>query len=299
MAKVLHKSVLLDEAVGFLDVKRGETYIDATLGAGGHTKKILERGGKVLGIDIDPKSITRVSRDFSVSIKEEEGILSGKTPSLTITQGNFANLESIARKFGVWETPGIVFDLGFSSIQLEEGGKGLSFQKDEPLDMRLDPRLGVTAADLVNGLNQRQLYELFSRYGEEPNSRHLARAISIARIKKKIETSGELARVIEKSSNRQGKIHPATRVFLALRIAVNDELVNLEKGLTQAASLLKSKGRLVVISFHSLEDRIVKNFFRGRGDLRILTARPIVPSREEVLDNPRSRSARLRVAEKN
>ena len=299
MAKVLHKSVLLDEAVGFLDVKRGETYIDTTLGAGGHTKKILERGGKVLGIDIDPKSITRVSRDFSVSIKEEEGILSGKTPSLTITQGNFANLESIARKFGVWETPGIVFDLGFSSIQLEEGGKGLSFQKDEPLDMRFDPRLGVTAADLVNGLNQRQLYELFSRYGEEPHSRHFARVIGIARIKKKIETSGELARVIEKSSKRQGKIHPATRVFLALRIAVNDELVNLEKGLTQAASLLRSKGRLVVISFHSLEDRVVKNFFRKRGDLKILTAKPIVPSREEVLDNPRSRSARLRVAEKN
>ena len=299
MAEVSHKSVLLDESVGFLDVKKGETYIDATLGAGGHTKKILELGGKVLGIDIDPKAITRASRDFSVPIEEGGGILSGKTPSLTITQGNFANLESIARKFGVWETSGILFDLGFSSIQLEEGGKGLSFQRNEPLDMRFDPKLGVTAADLVNGLNQRQLYELFSRYGEEPNSRHFARAISIARIKKKIETTGELAKIIVGATKYRSKVHPATRVFLALRIAVNDELGNLEKGLTQAASLLKSKGRLVVISFHSLEDGIVKNFFKEREDLKILTAKPLVPSREEVLDNPRSRSARLRVAEKN
>jgi 16S rRNA (cytosine1402-N4)-methyltransferase len=164
--------------------------------------------------------------------------------------------------------------------------------------MRLDPRLGVTAADLINALNEGELYELFSRYGEEHFARRLARALVSSRRKEKITTSSQLAALVEQTLGRSGKIHPATRVFMALRIAVNDEIGNLRKGLLQAAESLEGEGRVVVISFHSLEDREVKHFFQGRGDLRILTDGPVTPSADEVSANPRSRSAKLRAAEK-
>lgn len=298
MANLGHKSVLLNESLDFLNIKKGETYIDATFGSGGHTKKILEAGGKVLAIDIDPEAVKRGSQNFSIDLQDKEGILFGERENLILTQGNFADLESIAGKFGVWEASGVLFDLGFSSIQLEEGGKGLSFQKDEPLDMRLDPRLGVSAADLINGLSQKELYELFSRYGEESNSRYIARAVVSARAKKRIETSKQLAEIIISCAKRKSKVHPATRVFLALRIVVNDEPGNLEKGLESAVRLLRKHGRIVVISFHSLEDRIVKNFFNKSTNLKVLTKKPISPTKEEILDNPRSRSARLRLAER-
>lgn len=297
--KTIHKSVLSNEALEFLNIKQGALFIDATFGSGGHTKKILEKGARVLGIDVDPQAIKTGAREFSIPLKEQKGNLASESENLILVQGNFANLEEIANKFGVRETSGILFDLGISSVQLEEGKKGLSFLIDEPLDMRLDSNLEVRASDLINGLNQGELYELFSKFGEEPASRRISRAIVKSRVEKKIETSRQLSELIERTSPRRKKIHPATRVFQALRIAVNDELNNLEKGLEQAVALLEKNGRIVVISFHSLEDRIVKNFFKEKSGLNVVTKKPLVPGKEELLENKRARSAKLRVAEKS
>ena len=296
--KIFHKSVLYKQVLEGLNVKPGETYIDATVGGGGHTKGILELGGRVLGIDVDPDAIRHVANRESLTVREKNDKLYAISDKLTLVQGNFADLRKIAERYGFWETPGVLFDLGVSSHQLEESERGFSFRQDAPLDMRADPSLAVVAADLVNGLNEGELDELFCKYGEEPASRRLARAICQARVKKKITTTGELAGIIEKALGRRGKIHPATRVFQALRIAVNDELNNLKKGLAEATELLKRNGRLVVISFHSLEDRIVKNFFKERLDLQVLTKKPIVATREEIFENPRARSAKMRIAEK-
>jgi len=295
---VFHKSVLYKEVLEALSVRPGRTYIDATTGGGGHTRGILEFGGKVLGIDVDPGAIKYVAGVFKVPLKEVEGRLVGESEKLTIVQGNFADLKRIAERFGVWEASGILFDLGVSSHQLGEAQRGFSFQQEGPLDMRMDPHLAVTAADLVNGLNEGELDELFSKYGEESAGRRLARAVVRARVKKKIETTMDLAEIVERVVWKRGKIHPATRLFQALRIAVNDELNNLKKGLVEATEILNKGGRLVVISFHSLEDRIVKNFFKERADLQVLTKKPIVPEEEEILANRKARSAKMRVAEK-
>ncbi|OGY21661.1 MAG: 16S rRNA (cytosine(1402)-N(4))-methyltransferase [Candidatus Woykebacteria bacterium GWB1_45_5] len=296
--KHFHKSVLKREVLEALNIKKDDIYIDATVGGGGHTKAILELGGKVLATDIDPEAVRYVAEIFSIPLEEKDGRLSGKGKRLILTQGNFANLARTAREFGVGEAAGVLFDLGVSSHQLDSAERGFSFSKDAPLDMRMDQNLSVTAADLINGLNEGELYELFSKYGEESNSRRIARAVIRSRIERKIETTKDLVETIEHVVGGRGKIHPATKVFQALRIAVNDELNNLKKGLEEATSLLKKGGRLVVISFHSLEDRLVKNFFRQREDLQVLTQRPIVPTREEILENPRARSAKMRVAEK-
>lgn len=295
---IFHKSVLYEQVLEGLDVKPGETYIDATIGGGGHAKGILESGGKVLGIDVDPEAIRHVANVFSVALEESEGCLVGKSGNLRLVQGNFAELKDITERFGVRETAGVLFDLGVSSHQLEQAERGFSFQQEAPLDMRADPTLRVKAVDLINGLHEGELYELFSKYGEEPASRRLARAICEARVNRKIETTKQLAEIVEGAVGGRGKIHPATRVFQALRIAVNDELNNLKKGLADAAELLKKNGRLVVISFHSLEDGTVKNFFKARADLQVLTKKPIVPSEKEILENRRSRSAKMRVAER-
>ncbi|HEX7456747.1 MAG TPA: 16S rRNA (cytosine(1402)-N(4))-methyltransferase RsmH [Candidatus Nanoarchaeia archaeon] len=293
-----HKSVLYKEVLEALAIKKGKTYVDATLDGGGHAKGILERGGAVLGVDIDPEAVKHVAIKFAFKLERKRGFLTAQGGKLTITQGNFADIRQIASRFGVWGTAGVLFDLGLSSLQLDEATRGFSFSKLGPLDMRMDPALAVTAADLINSLTERELNELFTKFGEEPSSRRITRAIVKARINKKIETTGELSEIIQQVVGKRGKIHPATRAFQALRIAVNDELGNLKKGLEGATYLLGKKGRLVVISFHSLEDRIVKNFFRESSDLKILTKRPIVPTEEEVLINPRSRSAKMRVAEK-
>lgn len=299
MAKaVFHQSVLYKEVLEGLNVKAGDTYIDATIGGGGHTKGIRQFGGKVLGIDVDPEAIKYVAKILKIPLQEKEGRLVGESEKLTIVQGNFADLKNIAERFGVWEAAGVLFDLGVSSHQLEEAERGFSFRQDAPLDMRADPALAVTAADLVNGLTKGELDELFNKYGEEPASRRLARAIIEARLKKKIETTRDLTEIVERVAWKRGKIHPATRVFQALRIAVNDELNNLKKGLVEATAVLNKGGRLVVISFHSLEDRTVKNFFKERADLQVLTKKPIVPEEEEILENPRARSAKMRVAER-
>lgn len=278
----IHRSVLLQEATTYLNVRPGELYIDATYGAGGHSREILARGGKVLALDVSPEAVETAEED----------------PRLKIVLGNFRNLGEIARREGFDKVAGILFDLGISSDELESI-PGLSFQRDEPLDMRLDPSLGVTAADLLNALPESKLVELFSTYGEEPASRKLAAAIVRARTEKKFERTSDLLQTIEsvKGSKRFGQAHPATQVFQALRIAVNDELDALKAALPQAAELLNKGGRLVVISFHSGEDRIVKKFLTSSA-LNVLTPKPITPAAAEKAANPRSRSGKLRAAEK-
>lgn len=277
----IHKSVLLKEAIHYLNVRPGERYIDATYGAGGHAREILRRGGQVLALDVNPQAVANTDSD----------------PNLKVLRGNFNNLASVAREENFTPVAGVLFDLGISSDELSQV-PGLSFQRDEPLDMRLDPSLGVTAGDLINALPEVKLIELFSTYGEEPASRSLVRAIVHAREAVKIQTTGQLLQIIDRvKGQRPARTNPATKVFQALRIAVNDELDSLRRALPQAAEILDREGRLVVISFHSGEDRIVKEYFKS-STLNILTSKPVSPSEEEIAANPRSRSAKLRAAEK-
>ena len=297
MAK-FHEPVLLKEIVDYLKVKRGEKYIDATVGGGGHTAAILKLGGKILAIDCDPEAIKAARRYLASACPP------GKHYSWRLVSGNFRDLYQIAKREGFLDVSGTLFDLGVSSYQLEKAERGFSFSLEAPLDMRMDPGLKVTATDLVNGLNKGELNELFARVGQEHYSRRFAEAICRARSLKPIKTTGELVDIINQAlptKGRKSKLHPATRVFLALRIVVNDELNNLERALPQMLDLLKPKGRLVIISFHSGEDRIVKQFFLNAKEqerLRIITKKPIRPTEEEIERNPRSRSAKLRVAEK-
>lgn len=285
-----HVSVLLREAVEALEVKAGLRYIDATFGGGGHAIEIAKRGGLVLGIDVDAEAITNYevkSKNYENKIKER----------IRVVKGNFANIAEIAKDSGFINVSGILFDLGVSSHQFDTTERGFSFQRDGVLDMRMDMSLSVKASDLVNGLTRRELAILFEKYGDEHFAGRIAEAIVEARSKKTITTTTELARIIEKAVGRREKIHPATRVFQALRIAVNDELNSLESAIKQSVSLLGSKGRIVVISFHSLEDRIVKRAFlefADQGIGSIQTSKPIIPSDREIRENPRARSAKLR-----
>ncbi|MDP2671578.1 MAG: 16S rRNA (cytosine(1402)-N(4))-methyltransferase RsmH [bacterium] len=280
-----HQSVLLKEVLDFLNVKKGHLYVDATLGAAGHAKEIIKQGGQVIGFEVDPKTVEKL----------EEEALAG----LTIINKNFSRIGEILREKGITSVSGVLFDLGISSDQLSDPSLGLSFNLDAPLDMRLDPNLGVSAADLINALAERELYELFDKYGEEHSARRLARAIVDARREEKIQTSYQLVKIINRVVGaRKGRLHPATKVFMALRIAVNSELENLEEGLRESLEVLEKGGKLLVISFHSLEDRIVKRFFQDQENLKIITKNPVLPSEEEVERNPRARSAKLRVAEK-
>ncbi len=294
-----HEPVLLEEVIDYLKVERGERYIDATVGGGGHAKAILKLGGKVLAIDCDPEAIKAARRCLASACPP------GKHFSWRLVSGNFKNLFQIAKKQEFLSVSGVLFDLGVSSFQLEKAERGFSFSLEAPLDMRMSPKLKVTAADLINGLNKGELNELFSRVGQEHHSRRIAEAICRARKLRPIKTTGQLVEIINRAlptkKRKKRKLHPATRVFLALRVAVNDELNNLKKALPQALDLLKPKGRLAIISFHSGEDRIVKQFFKGqekRGKLIVITKKPIRPTPEETSQNPRSRSAKLRVAEK-
>jgi 16S rRNA (cytosine1402-N4)-methyltransferase len=294
MAK-FHEPVLLKEVLEFLRVVPGEKYLDATLGGGGHTAAILKSGGILLSIDCDPEAI-RAARSYLASACPP-----GKHSHWRLVSGNYKDLYQIAQKEKFLNVSGILFDLGVSSHQLNQGERGFSFGQNGPLDMRMDPNLKVTAADLVNGLNKGELNELFTKFGQEHHSRRLAEALVRARQIRPIKTTGELAAIINQVSPHKGRLHPATRVFQALRIAVNDELNNLQKALPQATALLKPKGRLVVISYHSGEDRLVKRFCKEeaeKGHLKILTKKPVRPTAEEVERNPRSRSAKLRAAEK-
>ena len=288
-----HTPVLREEAVEALAVQPGGRYIDCTLGAGGHAVAILERsapGGQLLGIDADPRAI-----------KTAQAILEAYSDSILLVNQNFSKLRAICVKYNFFPVHGILFDLGLSSLQLENNGRGFSFQHDAPLDMRYSPRQEVTADIIVNATPEGQLAQLIKEYGEERYSRRIARQLVQQR---PIATTLKLAEVIEQAvGGRRGRIHPATRTFLALRIAVNQELEHLKSALEQAIGILGFGGRLVVISYHSLEDRIVKQFMQWESSvekarLRLINKKVITPSLAEVQFNPRSRSAKLRAAER-
>ncbi len=288
-----HKSVLLQEAIDNLNIKSGQKYIDATLGGGGHTEEILRSGGLVLGIDQDEDSISHVSSKI-------------QNPNLTLKRGNFRNIDSIATDAGFDKVSGILFDLGVSSHQIDTASRGFSYLNPGPLDMRMDQSLGVKASDLVNALGKKELYDLFRTLGDERNSHAISERIVNERKVKAFETTDELVRVLAHSygfSNVSdfAKATSGKKVFQALRIAVNDELGSLKDALPKAIGLLESGGRLIVITFHSLEDRIVKQEFVNfeKSNLgKIITKKPVIPTIEEMNQNSRSKSAKLRVIER-
>jgi 16S rRNA (cytosine1402-N4)-methyltransferase len=288
-----HIPVLLEETIEALNVQPGGRYIDGTIGPGGHAAAIMENsspGGQLLGIDADPKAI-----------KMARARLDAYGDSVLLVNQNFANIKSICLKHGFLPVHGILFDLGLSSVQLEKNNRGFSFRHDSLLDMRLSPRQEVTAEIIINSSLEDQLAKIIRAYGEERYSQQIARQIVRQR---PITTSLQLAQTVEQAvGGRRGRIHPATRTFQALRIAVNQELENLKSALEQTVDLLGFGGRLVVISYHSLEDRIVKQFMhqQASGDdacLRLINKKVITPSQAEVHYNARSRSAKLRAAER-
>ena len=293
-----HEPVLKEEVLRYLEPTDGKSFIDPTLGDGGHSIELLKSGALVLGIDCYQGSLERASNRI-----EQVGLAGNFTGVL----GNFRNIEKIAEEKGFTQVDGILFDLGFSSSELDEN-LGLSFTQDQPLDMRLDNSLGVTAADIVNTSPEGSLAEIFFEYANERMARKFAKAIVESRNLQKLQTTKQLAKLLRSVAPpgyERGRIHPATRVFQALRIVVNDEIENLKTALPQAARLLLPGGRMLVISFHSLEDKMVKEFGRavqpaleGFGKIREITKKPVVPSEEELVRNIRSRSAKLRVFER-
>jgi 16S rRNA (cytosine1402-N4)-methyltransferase len=306
MAIPIHKPVMLSKVVEALNAESGKRYVDCTLGSGGHASAILatiQPDGQLLGIDADPEAINIAKTKLADYIG-----------STIIINDNFANLETICRENNFLPVHGILFDLGFSSTQLDISERGFSFQHDGPLDMRFSPTQGLTAADIVNNLPEDNLSQIIKTYGEERYSKRIAQYI----IKNRpINSTLQLASVVEKATGgRHGNIHPATRTFMALRITVNRELENLVTALKQSINCLDQRGRLVVISYHSLEDRIVKQFMTRESKgcicppdipvcqcghtptLKIVSKKAITPSLTEIKLNPRSRSAKLRIAER-
>ncbi len=292
-----HIPVLLKEVLKYFNPQSGENFIDCTVGLAGHTLPLLEKNkpdGKVLGIEIDEKVLEILKKKIT-------------TERLILVQGNFTDLKKIAKENSFCPINGILFDLGMSSWQIEGKGRGFSFQKNEPLDMRFGNRIpqspkSLTAEEIINQWPEEELIKIFREYGEERYARRIAYRICQTRQIQPIKTTYQLVEIIQQAvpnKYQYRRIHFATRTFQALRIAVNDELNNLKKALPQALEILKKNGQLAVISFHSLEDRIVKIFFREtakEGNLKILTKKPIRPEQEEINLNPRSRSAKLRVA---
>ncbi|MCK6628502.1 MAG: 16S rRNA (cytosine(1402)-N(4))-methyltransferase RsmH [Anaerolineae bacterium] len=304
----MHQSVLLAEVIAALQPHPGGVYIDGTVGAGGHTAALLAASapdGQVFGFDRDQSALELARRQLAQFGQR-----------VHLFQANFDRLAEIAQAHGLPKADGILLDLGVSSMQFDQPERGFSFQTEGPLDMRMDASVGPTAADLINGLPEEDLANLIYQYAEERHSRRIARAIVKAR---PIRSTAELAQIVLRaggvSRSERTKIHPATRTFQALRIAVNDELGALERTLPQALEWLRPGGRLAVISFHSLEDRIVKNYFkqesqdcicppeqpvctcRHKATIDIITKKPITASRKEIEANPRARSAKLRVVE--
>jgi len=291
---MIHNPVLSKEIVEALDPKPGQHFIDCTVGQGGHAKLILEKTapqGKVLGIDWDKRQIENC-----------KNILNDVGNRLILINDSYSNLEAIVKRIGFSEISGILIDLGYSSWHLEDSGRGFTFQKNENLDMRYDQIQNSLSAEVViNEWSEKELAKIFLQYGEERFAKKIAKKIAEQRKAQRIKTTFELAEVVKEavpSFYWRGKIHYATKTFQALRIAVNGELENVEKVLPQAFSLLKSKGKLAVISFHSLEDRIVKNIFRdfqSQHLANVMYKKPIVANQEELRHNPRARSAKLRV----
>lgn len=289
----IHTSVLLNEVIDHLQPKPGGTYVDGTLGLGGHSEAILRASapsGKLVAFDWDEDAIALAQQ----RLKKFDD-------RLVIIRKNFANLAHGLNELGIKEIDGLLVDIGLSSLQLDRGGRGFSFLRDEPLDMRMDNRQDMTAAKLVEKCSEAELADIFYYYGEEKQARRIAAEIVLARKKASIDTSKQLAEIIVKAVPRRfhpKKIHVATKTFQGLRIAVNTELENLAAVIDNAAGFLKPDARFCIISFHSLEDRIVKKKFKEHDELEIITGKPIVATEAEVKDNPRARSAKLRVAVK-
>ena len=290
-----HISVLLDEVLAWLRPHAGGIYVDGTLGNGGHAAAILEASapdGRLIGLDADP-----------VAIEVASARLARFGERAVMVNTSFREMDRVLQGQGVGPVDGILLDLGLSSRQLDAGGRGFSFRRDEPLDMRFDPTRGESAAELLNRADEGEIADVLYQFGEEHRSRRVARAIVRQRERAPFVTTADLVKAVEAALGpKRGRIHPATKSFQALRIAVNDELAALDETLPMAASLLKPGGRLAVISFHSLEDRRVKQFFRAGGTpaspLTELTRKPVAPSPAEAERNPRARSAKLRVAER-
>lgn len=285
-----HVPVLLGPAIEYLAIRPNGVYVDATFGAGGHSRAILERlkGGCLIALDADPRAIDAARR-----IADSR---------FTFVHANFRDLDRVLDRCKIPLVDGVLFDLGVSSMQLDDAERGFSLGKPAPLDMRMDPGRGSSAYEILSTASERELAEIFFAFGEERSARRIARAIVARRAGGGLpNTTSEFAALVSGVLQRPGKrerIHPATRVFQALRIAVNDELDALRGGLAAAIARLRSGGRVVVISFHSLEDRIVKRSFRDDERLEVLTKRPIRPDRHELAENRRSRSAKLRAAQR-
>ncbi|MEM3550567.1 MAG: 16S rRNA (cytosine(1402)-N(4))-methyltransferase RsmH [Candidatus Bathyarchaeia archaeon] len=287
--------VMKSEVLGYLDPKPNEDFIDCTVGEGGHAKAILEKNspeGRVLGIDCDPSIIENLKNMVKGTPYEQR---------LIPVCGNYVNLSSIAKEYGFASVAGVLFDLGLSTWHIEESGRGFSFYRNEPLDMRYSPENPLTAEKILNFWQVREIERILRVYGQERFAHKIAMEIAESR---PLKTTLDLVMAIERATPRwyhRRRIHFATKAFQALRIAVNKELENFERGLPQTLEVIKSCGRLVIISFHSLEDRIAKNFLKEKsreGLIKILTKKPLRPSHGEVAQNPRARSARLRAAQK-
>jgi 16S rRNA (cytosine1402-N4)-methyltransferase len=302
---IYHRPVLEKEVVELLEPKPGSFIVDGTCGGGGHTEALLESGANVLALDQDPDAVQHVSEQLASFGRR-----------VTVRQANFRHAARVLDELGIGTIGGALLDLGVSSRQLENAERGFSLVRNGPLDMRMDPRTELTAATIVNEYSAEQLTRLFRELGEEPAARRIASLIVKMRNRSPFRETLPLARAIEKLAGRHGRRHPATQVFQALRMEVNDELGALEEGLRVLAERLQPGARIAVIAFHSLEDRIVKNFFRDHSrewldrpewpapqrnpnyDLKLVTPKPVEPSEDEQRANPRSRSAKLRVAKK-
>jgi 16S rRNA (cytosine1402-N4)-methyltransferase len=295
---IAHVPVLAEETMRYLRPERGGLFVDCTVGLGGHTRLLLERGAsKVIGLDRDQQALSLARTTLAPWADRVE-----------LVHADYRALEDVLERHGIGSVDGTLADLGMSSMQLEAPGRGFSFQRDEPLDMRMDTAGGDTAAGLLARSTEREIADAIYHYGEERFSRRIARAIAAARREQPVDTTGRLAAIVRRAVPRRGyaRIDPATRTFQALRIWVNRELDGLDRFLETAVRRLRAGARLVVISFHSLEDRIVKHTLRaldkldtdGEARVQLLTKKPIVPTDEEIQQNPRARSAKLRAAER-
>lgn len=289
-----HTPVLGREVVKFLDIQKNHRYIDATIGGGGHSLEIIKKGGIVLGIDQDKEAIDYLIQSFSDQYKNK----------LVLVKGNFNNIRKIARTCQFNQVSGILFDLGVSSYQLNNPNRGFSFKSGGPLDMRMDNSEKRTAFELINTGSEEILSEIFTKFGEEPLTKNIVREIMKIRKVDTIKTTTQLAGIIEgvyRQKKQKIRIHPATKIFQAIRIWVNQELDNLRIGINEAVELLEPRGRLLIISYHSLEDRIVKLKMielKEKGQVEIITKKPIYPGWQEIKLNHRARSAKLRIAQK-
>ncbi len=291
----VHQAVLTAEVLTFLAPQRGGLFVDCTVGLGGHARVLLEHGAsRVIGLDRDREALNQAHTALSAWAEHVE-----------LHHANYKDVDAVLNASQISSVDGVLADLGVSSLHLDGEGRGFSFRRDEPLDMRMDQSTGQTAADLIRNTSEQALADIIFKYGEERQSRRIARAIVEARRTSPVTSTGDLASIVRRSLRRRGytRIDPATRTFQAIRIWVNQELEGLEVALEAMCRRLRMGARLVVISFHSLEDRIVKHTFRalergGEVAIRVLTKRPVIPQDEEVERNPRARSAKLRVAER-